>query len=393
MPVKTHTNWTDCTLGDLFERRAERGIDGMATLSVTLNDGLVERSELERKNETNLTPEQHLLVRKGDIAYNMMRMWQGASGLAEVDGITSPAYIVLQPKEGIDSRFAAHWFKSHEMINLFRLYSHGLTKDRLRLYFDDFAQIPVSVPSLPEQRQIAAILSTWDRAIDQTQRLLDASKRRKQGLAQKLLSGVWRFSEFGQSINEPKLPHGWKTLPFSQIANLRNTKTSPMKTSSHRCIELEHIESGTGILLGWADAKKQKSIKNCFCAGDVIFGKLRPYLKKFHRPNFDGVCTSEIWVFFPVDGTCDPAFLYYLVQSNAFIEGTHISSGSKMPRADWSVVSGIQLPLPPLPEQEKIAAALTVTDNEIVTLRKSLEQLQLQKRGLMQKLLTGAVRV
>ena len=78
------------TLGDYFRVRKEKGEPGLPTLSVTMNDGLVDRADLDRKMETNLAPEAHLRVREGDIAYNMMRMWQGASGRAEKDGIVSP---------------------------------------------------------------------------------------------------------------------------------------------------------------------------------------------------------------------------------------------------------------------------------------------------------------
>jgi type I restriction enzyme S subunit len=127
-------------------------------MSVTMNDSLVLRDDLDRRTESALRPDQHLLVRKGDIAYNMMRMWQGACGLATADGIVSPAYVVLAPKSGIDSRFAYHWFKSTRMIHLFWAYSHGLTEDRLRLYFDEFAEIPAMPPALDQQLRIVAVL-------------------------------------------------------------------------------------------------------------------------------------------------------------------------------------------------------------------------------------------
>ena len=99
-------------LGDLFESRREKGSLGLPLLSVTLTDGMVDREDLSRKMETELTDEEHLVVRKGDIAYNMMRMWQGASGLAIKDGIISPAYVVLAPKAGIDSEYASYLFKT-----------------------------------------------------------------------------------------------------------------------------------------------------------------------------------------------------------------------------------------------------------------------------------------
>ncbi len=86
-------------LGDFFTIRRERGTPGLPMLSVTMNNGVVTRESLNRKMETNLSDEEHLLVRKDDIVYNMMRMWQGASGLADRDGLISPAYVVLAPKK------------------------------------------------------------------------------------------------------------------------------------------------------------------------------------------------------------------------------------------------------------------------------------------------------
>lgn len=169
-------------LGDHFESRQEPGREGLPTLSVTMNDGLVHRDDLDRRTETTLLPHQHLLVRTGDIAYNMMRMWQGACGLADTDGLVSPAYVVLAPKPTIDSRFAYHWFKSDRMAYLLWAYSHGLTSDRLRLYFDDFGDIPIAPPSLEVQQRIVAVIEAWDLAIAQVKSLISAKRRQLSGL-------------------------------------------------------------------------------------------------------------------------------------------------------------------------------------------------------------------
>jgi hypothetical protein len=83
--------WQECRLGDLFENRKERGYQGLPTLSVTMNYGLVDRDEMDRKQDSALSAEEHRLVRAGDIAYNTMRMWQGAFGLADVDGVAGPS--------------------------------------------------------------------------------------------------------------------------------------------------------------------------------------------------------------------------------------------------------------------------------------------------------------
>src|SRR5690349_12002629 len=112
-------------LGELFRSRREKGKTGIPQLSVTIGEGLIPRDQLEKKTETSLKAEEHLLVKKGDIAYNTMRMWQGAFGRSSQDGIVSPAYVVLAPRTGIDTLFAAYLFKTHRMIHRFRAYSYG----------------------------------------------------------------------------------------------------------------------------------------------------------------------------------------------------------------------------------------------------------------------------
>ncbi len=142
----------------------------------------------------------------GDIAYNMMRMWQGASGLADEEAIVSPAYVVLAPKNNIDPRYAAYFDKTPKMIHRFWAYSYGLTNDRLRLYPKDIQRVPVEIPPLPEQRKIAEILSTWDRAIKTTEALLATARNQKLALMQSLLTGNRRFPEFvGQEWKEVRL--------------------------------------------------------------------------------------------------------------------------------------------------------------------------------------------
>jgi len=122
-----------------------------------------------------------------------MRMWQGASGVAESDAIVSPAYVVLQPTCLVDSLFAAFWFKSNRMVHLFWAYSHGLTDDRLRLYAKDFSMIPVMVPeNVDEQRAIAEVLKTAQQEIGWLKQLRELIRKQKRGLMQKLLTGQIR---------------------------------------------------------------------------------------------------------------------------------------------------------------------------------------------------------
>lgn len=365
-------------LGDFFSNRQELGRPGLPVMSVTMNDSLVLRDDLDRRTESALRPDQHLLVKKGDIAYNMMRMWQGACGLAAADGIVSPAYVVLAPKAGIDSRFAYHWFKSARMIHLFWAYSHGLTEDRLRLYFDEFAEIPTVPPALDQQRRVVAVLDAWDQTIDQTERLIAAKRRRYRGLVRRYAAQFHsERTEFGELVDlvSERIQPGAGNAPITSI-------------------ELENIESETGRLTGAESVSGESALRSRFQAGDTLFGKLRPYLRKYAHPAFDGLCSTEVWVLRAKPKKLDPNLLFYLVQTPEFDAAATKQSGSRMPRADWDLVSTTPIPCPQgLKRQAEMASLLSAALNAVRPEMKKLDVLRTQKRGLMQKLLTGEARL
>ncbi|CZG52760.1 restriction endonuclease subunit S [Legionella pneumophila] len=185
------------------------------------------------------------------------------------------------------------------------------------------------------------------------------------------------------------VPDGWENEVFGKIVNLSREKYDPKKSSiNFPCIELEHLTQETGRIIGYADSTKLESTKNKFKAGNVLFGKLRPYLKKYAKPDFDGVCSSEIWVFLPTK-KLNADYLFQLVQTDTFIAEANKSAGSKMPRADWNIISEFLFPLPPLPEQRRIAQILSTWDKTIITVEKLLANDKQQKKILMQQVLTG----
>src|SRR5690606_3334965 len=168
---------------------------------------------------------------------------------------------------------------------------------------------------------------------------------------------------------------------LGDIATNKSKKYNPNnETDSIKCIELEHLSSETGQLLGYVDGSQSGSIKNVFQKGDVLFGKLRPYLKKYYQPNFDGVCSSEIWVLKGKKVLND--FLYFLIQTNSFLDLANQSSGSKMPRADWSILENGLFLFPCEKEQKKISSFLSLLDEKIASSMKTL----LHYESLIQKL-------
>ena len=154
----------------------------------------------------------------------------------------------------------------------------------------------------------------------------------------------------------------WTKLEFGSIAKLSKNKFHPKKSKEDKkCIELEHIQKKTGHLLGFVSSRDQLSTKNIFSKGNILFGKLRPNLRKYFYCDFDGVCSSEIWVLIP-QKEVHPKYLFYLVQQEKFIQTACVTSGSKMPRADWQHVSQTPFYMPFIPEQKAIASLLEKWD-------------------------------
>ena len=178
--------WVVRKAGSLFKNRVTKGEQGLPLYSVTMHDGMVRRDSLDRNYYDIEDAAGNKKVCRDDIAYNMMRMWQGALGVAPEDCLVSPAYIVLAPIKGTVPVFFQFLFKLPETLLLLTSYSRGLTKDRLRLYFDDFARIPLRCPSAPEQQRIADCLTSLDDLIAAQTQTLEALKTHKQGLMQQL---------------------------------------------------------------------------------------------------------------------------------------------------------------------------------------------------------------
>lgn len=180
------TAWEKKTLGDCFDERIESMPDG-ELLSVTIGAGIKRFADLDRHDNSNNDKSKYKKVCVGDIAYNSMRMWQGASGYSPYEGIVSPAYTVVKPKEDIDSRFFSYMFKKKEMIHLFEINSQGLTSDTWNLKYPAFSKIAVLAPTdVNEQKKIAEFLMKMDRMITISQQELELIVRMKKGCLQRL---------------------------------------------------------------------------------------------------------------------------------------------------------------------------------------------------------------
>ena len=182
--------WEPRKAGTLFANRVTKGEQGLPIYSVTMHDGMVKRDSFDRNFYDIEDAAGNKKVCKEDIAYNMMRMWQGALGVAPEDCLVSPAYIVLAPMKDAVPVFFQYLFKLPATLLLLTSHSRGLTKDRLRLYYDDFASIPLRCPAPPEQQRIASFLTSLDALIATETQKLEALKTHKIGLMQQLFPSL-----------------------------------------------------------------------------------------------------------------------------------------------------------------------------------------------------------
>ena len=174
--------WEQRKLGECFEERVESMPNG-ELISVTINEGIKKFSEMGRHNNSNEDKSKYKKVCVGDIAYNSMRMWQGASGYSPYEGIVSPAYTVLSPNLGINSKCLAYQFKLPETIHTFQVNSQGITSDNWNLKYHALSQIEIFVSKdEQEQDKIAEFFHNLDNLITLHQRKLDKLKNIKKSM-------------------------------------------------------------------------------------------------------------------------------------------------------------------------------------------------------------------
>ena len=178
--------WEQRKVGDCFTERVESMPDG-ELISVTINDGIKKFSELGRHDNSNDDKSKYKKVCVGDIAYNSMRMWQGASGYSPYEGIVSPAYTVLSPNSGINSKCLAYQFKLPETIHTFQVNSQGITSDNWNLKYPALSQIEIFVSKdEQEQAKIAKYFENLDNLITLHQRKYEKLKNIKKSLLERM---------------------------------------------------------------------------------------------------------------------------------------------------------------------------------------------------------------
>lgn len=186
------TPWQKVKLGEIFKERNETKCEHLPLLSITADRGVILQSESDKKDTSNDDKSKYKRICPNDIGYNTMRMWQGRSALSAMEGIVSPAYTIVTPKAEVDPLFISELIKQPRVVYDFWTHSQGLVGDTLNCKFHDFSQVKVAIPSHPEQKAIAEVLTAADNEIATHRKKLAALRQQKRGLMQQLLTGKTR---------------------------------------------------------------------------------------------------------------------------------------------------------------------------------------------------------
>ncbi|TXE13474.1 restriction endonuclease subunit S [Algoriphagus aquimarinus] len=299
--------------------------------------------------------------------------------------------------------FMNYAMNSHYAVSQLRGFATGTTSVAA-IYSRDLNLLNIALPPLPEQQKIAEILSKWDKAISTQSQLLIESLSRKNGLEQKILSGKKRFLEFinsSSSIKTPigELPEDWQLKHISDITQRVKKSITPEPETVYReigirshCKGIFHKEEITGASLG------NKSVfwiqPDCFVV-NIVFA-WEHAVAKTTEAEVGMIASHRFPMYKPKKGVLDLDYLLYYFKT---ARGKHLLGLASPGGAGRNKTLGqgefakLKIPVPSLAEQKRIVAVLSESDREIELLKKQIAALKEQKKGLMQKLLTGELRV
>ncbi|WP_082306734.1 restriction endonuclease subunit S [Streptococcus gallolyticus] len=221
-------DWEQRKLGDVFDERSERASGNEELLSVTISNGVIRQIDSEKRNIASEDKSNYKVVKKGDVPYNSMRMWQGAVGTSDYDGIVSPAYTVLIPKNNCNGKFFMELFKKQPTLEIFKRWSQGLTSDTWNLKYPVLSTIPFMIPSVKEQEKIGDYFSSLDSLITLHQRRCEQTKELKKFMLQKMFP---KNGEDKPEIRFDGYTDAWEQRELGEISERVTRKNKDLEST------------------------------------------------------------------------------------------------------------------------------------------------------------------
>ncbi|MCB1986210.1 MAG: restriction endonuclease subunit S [Burkholderiales bacterium] len=382
-----HKSLYECLIGSSLRNKGNKlSHDDLRSVNKSL--GMVNMKD-QVKGET---VDRCKIVKKDWFAYNPMRLNVGSicRWKVEDDCLVSPDYVVFYCNEELLlTEYFDQFRRSHKWNDFMVRAGNGSV--RVRIYLKDLTPLKLVLPPLSEQKKIARILSTWDRAIEVTEKLLNNSQQQKKALMQQLLTGKKRLPGFSREF---------KRFHFSDLLKI-DAESLGKKTPND--FEFDYI-SLSDVMAGRISSKLDRHkyenspsrARRVLTEGDLLFATVRPNLQGFAKVSVahaDCIASTGFSVLTPKKNMCGDYVYHYLFSAHITGQINALVVGTNYPAINSSDVAGLSIYCPEYEEQKRIADILNNCDSIISSLQNKLNSLRQEKKALMQQLLTGKRRV
>ncbi len=379
--------WKWVRLGEVIEevkeRKGRRNISTVLTVSNT--EGLVDQTEFFGRNLSSQDTSNYKVVYKGCFVYNPARINVGSIALNDSYeyAIVSPMYCVFRTKECLLPKYLSYWIQLPNFKYMVINNTAGSVRESLN--FSRLITFDFPLPPLPEQRKIAQILEIVDNAIEKTEKIIEKYKRIKQGLMQDLLTkgidekGNIRSEKTHKFKDSPigRIPEEWEVVRLGEVVYFKNGK-SPIFSE-----EGTYPVYGSNGLIGFSKTYQFEG-EHLIIGRVGASGEVRMVSGKFFASDncLVGLLIKE-----------EDVNLKYMFYYLKYFDLKRFITQTAQPLITQSLINNLLIPLPPLSEQKRIAEILSQIDQAIEKEEKYKQKLERLKKGLMEDLLTGKVRV
>ena len=382
-------------MGEVLKERSERANGSEELLSVTIGNGVIKQADSDKRNTASDDKSNYKIVRKGDLPYNSMRMWQGAVGNSEYDGIVSPAYTVLVPTEEANSKFFMELFKKESTLQIFQRWSQGLTSDTWNLKYPALSTIQFYIPSVFEQTKIADYFIQLDHLITLHQRKCDETKKLKKYMLQKM------FPQNGSKVPEIRFKgftDEWEQRKLGDVLDdMYNGQTPSRNKSEYWNGNIKWLSSGElnrgtvydSIEMITEDGQKSANLR-IVPKGTFIMA-ITGLEAAGTRGNcallgFDTTLNQSCMALFPKKDLLTSDFLFQWYRKVGEEYGLNYTQGTKQQSYNAELIKILPISLPSVAEQKKIASYLSHIDHLITLHQHKCEEIKKLKKFMLQNM-------
>ena len=370
-------DWEQREFGNIAHRMSETSLSSDEIPYIEYEDVVANQGVLNKDVATKEGVKTGVVFTEEDVLYGKLRPYLHNWLNPDFNGIAIGDWWVLKPVNA-DKNFLYRLIQSENFDNVANQ-STGTKMPRADWKLVSATEFCIPT-SLKEQAEIGKYFTNLDHLITLHQRKCETLQKLKKSMLQKM------FPKNGSHFPEIRFKgftDAWEQREFGNIAH-RMSETS-LSSDEIPYIEYEDVVANQGVLNKDVATKEGVKTGVVFTEEDVLYGKLRPYLHNWLNPDFNGIAIGDWWVLKPVNA--DKNFLYRLIQSENFDNVANQSTGTKMPRADWKLVSATEFCIPTsLKEQAEIGKYFTNLDHLITLHQRKLETLKKLKKAMLQKM-------